>query len=153
MKFLLAILIAVPCLSLANSFDKLAKTNVSHLQLMINNLNMFLWNNMESFRKSQDGKGGPSLEFIKFFASDNNGLSVDAFSTAPVGDVTPEKCKFLANEFKSNLFGDEQLIALLPVFSYYDIPEHEIRDFVTKANVRVILSAKENKQLSVKCSN
>ncbi|WP_105215371.1 hypothetical protein [Pseudoalteromonas sp. T1lg22] len=156
MKKSLILALALGCFSsLANATSlssKLANSPTDHLQLLANNLNMFMLLNLEKLREQSVIENKEFLEVYFRASVENNGtLKLHAMYEAPVSSISKAKCqaklKKYVNELKEN--GG---ITTFQAVSYYYLSRQEALSLLNESTYSITIVAKENNELQISCS-
>ena len=140
--------------AISSQYSKvLAKTEVSHLALIANNLNMFYLLN-DDFEKSNEESDHLRETLVRFSVSKDKMLLIESHYIGPVSEVTTEGCKNAISEVENNIKGaDSKIYSNLRMFSVLNITSKQSESVFDSAQIAVTLRAQENKELSVSCKN
>ncbi|HAS6253610.1 TPA: hypothetical protein RQL13_004447 [Vibrio vulnificus] len=132
--------------------EKLAKTEVNHLQLLANNMNMFMLTKMESMKEKSQSNGDEFVkEFFKAHTDTENNLVFNAYYSAPVASLSKDKCQEKLLSDIEGLSGDSGVRAFQAV-SYFQLSSSEVSAILESAKYSVTIIAKENNELKISCS-
>lgn len=133
----------------------LAKSDVSHLELIANNLNVLAV--MEKILKKMDQKEHKNNEsrenvLTKFLVSKDSRLIIEDFYSAPVTSVTDEVCKEQLVKLQESVSGSDSKISVtLSMLSPTKLTTEQAQQILDDAHLVVHMHAKENSQLSLSC--
>ena len=128
----------------------LARSDVSHLELIANNLNL-----LTILQKNQHKEVSPEgmrEQIVTFSVKDKKQLNVAALYSAPVGLVTSSQCNQTVNELSQTVRGEKsQFYKLISVLSPLSLTEIQSQEILKEASLFVSITADENKELRVAC--
>lgn len=157
MKYLVVVLVAFffSQLSVAEQYsDLLAKKEVKHLELVLNNLNMFLMSKSDEIFNQKRKNSSIEDTYIKFYLTKDNTLAVDSMHEAPVAMVTKAQCNTLLDEGINFITGENSSFPkLISAVSFHDFKLEDAKEFVDNTHMVIYLRAKENAELLVKCQS
>lgn len=136
MRYLLTIclLSLLSPLSLASKYiDSLASADVSHLELAVSNLNLFLMREAQIHLKENPIKQGEISRSLSFLQVTNDEkLLVTSAYTSPVKTVTKKVCEEKLDE-ERKIFETDGMAGFLDILSVKDFPVSEARVFLGEA--------------------
>lgn len=152
----ICILVAFFSVFISNSYaskagDAMARSDVSHLELLANNLNMFYLIKKDEL---QGGKESEIVEsFVRFSTTKDKKLYIEAFYKAPVLKVTKDQCEATLKNSASKLRDPGSSISqVLPLMTVYSISAAQAQEILNESYMKVYLQAQENTELSIKCN-
>ncbi|TVZ37672.1 hypothetical protein P886_2015 [Alteromonadaceae bacterium 2753L.S.0a.02] len=148
MKRLLILVFALlPSLSFGLTLQQLTEANVTHLQLMVNNLNILMLSKQVADEKQPQG-------FEKFTLTNTNRLVLTIFSTVPAAELTRANCMELVNErvqfYKEN---SDTFFTLMGMASMYNLDHAETKKLLDSLFGDASLVADINSELIMRCNN
>jgi hypothetical protein len=153
MKFSALIFVLLfPVSTFASSIsDELARKDVSHLDLIANNLNMFYLSKMDA---KNGNKNASEVEesFVRFSVTKKKQIMMQSFYIAPVSKVTSEQCKALLDGIVSKTKDkDSSIHKVFPILTVLEFTPKHTAQLLSEMKFSVYLQAKENNQLSLNC--
>lgn len=136
--------------ALASDIGKaLNKSDVSHLELLANNLNILtLIGKVQDENKGNVSKEPTENTLTKYSVSKDHRMIIEDFFKAPVTMVTNKQCSTLLDKLAQDALKLSQVLVMISPTSLSPAQAQEITN---NAKLVVYMQAKENSQLSINC--
>lgn len=133
----------------------LDRTDVTHLQLLANDLNMLTL--IQKAKESVDQEKTKKMSEItntltRYSVSKDHKLVIESFYQAPVTKVTNNECNELVSKLSKDISGnDSTMTKLLLMLSTIKLNPTQTQQIADDSYLIVYMQAEENKQLSINC--
>ena len=151
----LALLLISTSVGASKLSQELASNDVSHFELLVNNLNVILLNQklIKSEEPIADENGIKELlSKLSVIGRDKDKMQVAVIYSAPVAILTDMQCRKLLTLNTNQVKGDNNnLVSLINAVSLYRLDGTQVREILNEASVNITMIAEENAELSIDC--